>query len=68
MSKQGGWWLNYLPPWRLDNLSEKGAENFRHNERLNYLLGTVNYIGRPILFDKISLRPPYPPPLGLMKV
>ena len=44
MSKQGGWWLNYLPPWRLDNLSEKGAENFRHNGGLNYLLEPVNYI------------------------
>ena len=63
MSKQGGWWLNYLPPRRLDNLSEKGAENFRHNGRLNYLLEPVNYIcqifvnyiGGQIMFGKIGL-------------
>ena len=42
----GGWRLNYLSPWRPDNLSEKGADNFRHNRRVNYLLETVNYIAK----------------------
>ena len=26
MSKRGGWGLNYLSSWRLDNLSEKGRQ------------------------------------------